>query len=145
MSLTPAQKSPTLKKYVGGCHCGAVRFEAEVDLAEAVNRCNCTVCTKMGGTTTQVAPSSFRVLQGEGETAEYRVGKSPNYRRFCKHCGVQAYGGGFVEELGGDFRSINVGCLDDVDLSKLKVQYWDGRHDNWEAGSRSEPWPLRAA
>ncbi|MCP3168283.1 GFA family protein [Myxococcus qinghaiensis] len=144
MSETAPQKSPTLKTYVGGCHCGAVRFEAEFDLSAPVNRCNCTVCTKMGGTTTSVPPSQFRVTKGESETSEYRVGDSPNYRRFCKHCGVQCYGGGFVEEMGGHFRSINLGCLDGVDVSKLTVQYWDGRYNNWEAGPSNQPFPLRA-
>ncbi|WP_342379733.1 GFA family protein [Myxococcus stipitatus] len=145
MSDLAPKFSSSLKKYVGGCHCGAVRFEAEVDLNEAVNRCNCTVCTKMGGTTTQVPPPSFRVLKGQDSLGEYRVGDSRNYRNFCKHCGVQVFGGGFVEELGGDFRSINVGCLDDVDISLLTIQHWDGRNNNWQSGSRPQPWPVRAA
>ncbi len=68
--------------------------------------------------------------------------QSPNARYFCKHCGVHVFGRGDVPELGGAFASVNVDCLDDVELSFLKVGYWDGRHDNWQAGLRERPWPM---
>lgn len=37
---------------------------------------------------------------------------------------------------------VNVACLDDVDPSEVSVRYWDGRHDAWDAGARSTPWPI---
>ena len=145
MIETEKRQSPNVsgaKVYSGGCHCGAVRFEAELDLGKGATRCNCTICTKVGSTGLVVKPSAFRLLAGAESLGEYRVGSSPNRRAFCKRCGVHVFGQGVVEELGGAFVSVNAHCLEDVELSALKVQYWDGRHNNWAAGLLPEPWPM---
>jgi hypothetical protein len=63
-------------------------------------------------------------------------------RFFCSNCGVHCFGRGDVPELGGEFVSINVNTLDDVDVGTLEVGYWDGRRNNWEAGMRDQPWPI---
>jgi len=32
----------------GGCHCGAVRFEADAAAYLMVQDCNCSICSKVG-------------------------------------------------------------------------------------------------
>lgn len=135
--------TPAYTLHTGGCHCGAVRFEAELDLSTGATRCNCTICMKTGSTNARARLGSLRLLKGAESLGEYRVGDSPNSRSFCRLCGIHLYGQGYVEEIGGAFCSINIHCLDDVDPSLLTIRYWDGRNDNWLAGMRPEPWPMR--
>jgi hypothetical protein len=126
----------------GGCHCGAVRFQVDIDLTKGVGRCNCSICTKVGVTGGIVKPAAFTLVSGQASLSEYVWGAKISTRRFCKHCGVHVYGEGHLEAIGGDYVSVNLNCLDDVDPNALAVVYWDGRHDNWQAGPRDRPWPI---
>jgi hypothetical protein len=128
--------------YQGSCHCGAVRFEVDLDLGQPVSRCNCSACTKFATAVATVKPSAFRLLSGEESLADYQRGGGPNHAPFCRRCGAHAFGHGNLPELGGEYRAVNVNCLDGVEVSRLRYQYWDGRHDNWDAGTRPEPWPI---
>lgn len=130
------------KKYTGGCHCGAVRFEATIDLDQPVSRCNCTICTKRSAAGTILQPGAFRLVAGETALASYRREGHPSTFHFCRQCGIHIYGSGNLPELGGAFVSLNVNTLDDVDPMTLKVIFWDGRHENWDAGPRDTPWPI---
>jgi hypothetical protein len=134
-----------ISKQRGSCHCGAVRFEAAVDLSQGASRCNCTVCTKLGALAGIVRPDAFTLLQGNDSLSTYEWGAKISKRYFCKHCGVLCFGRGHLKEVGGDFVSINYNAFDDVDVGDLKVGYWDGRHDNWQGGMRETPWPTHRA
>lgn len=124
----------------GSCHCGAVRFEVVVD-ATAGTRCNCSVCTKTYVTGARGTLGSLRILKGEDDLSGYKTASAT--RHFCKHCGIHLWGDGYVAEIGGDFLSVNLNALDDIDLGEIRIGYFDGRHDNWQAGLRDAPWPSR--
>jgi len=129
-----------VKKHLGSCHCGAVRFEVVVD-ATSGGRCNCSVCTKIHPTSAMAKPDALVVLKGENDLGTYVWGGKISTRYFCKACGVHCFGRGHLAELGGDYVSVNLNCLDDIDLRDVDLIYWDGRHNNWEGGPRKEPWP----
>jgi len=132
------------KKHLGSCHCGAVRFEVEVD-ATSGSRCNCSICVKTSVTSAMVKPEAFRLLTDETSMGSYEWGGKISRRFFCKTCGVHCFGRGHLAELGGDYVAVNLNCLDDVDPIHVSVNYWDGRHNNWEGGPRKEPWPIQTA
>lgn len=141
MSDASMTSTADLVRHTGSCHCGAVRFEVALDPNFQASRCNCSICTKTAVTGTIVKPHAFRLLAGEAELGRYDWRTEKTRRFFCKHCGVHCYGAGHLEELGGDFVSVNVNCIDDIDVDALQMVYWDGRHDNWMAGPRPSPWP----
>jgi hypothetical protein len=134
--------TPTAKKYTGGCHCGQVRFEVELDLSGGGSMCNCTVCTKIATVGAIAKPAAFRQLAGEDSLSTYEWGGRISQRKFCKHCGVHCFAFGHLEQLGGDYVGINLNCLDDFDRGAISINYWDGRHNNWQGGMRTTPWPV---
>lgn len=138
-------QSSTPSTYQGSCHCGAIRFEVTTDLAAGGTRCNCTMCTKIGALGVIVGPEAVRCLSPETDLSFYEWGGKVARRYFCKHCGIHTFSRGSLAELGGAFAGVNLNTLDGIDPTQLKVAYWDGRHDNWMAGTRDTPWPIATA
>jgi hypothetical protein len=82
-------------KIDGGCHCGSITFEAEIDPA-GVGVCHCTDCQQLTGTafTTFVfAPrAGFKLLSGTPKVY-LKTGSSGAKRAqaFCPECGSRIY------------------------------------------------------
>lgn len=124
----------TIQTYKGGCHCGAARYEASLDLAAGTSRCNCSVCTKLRAWSVIAKPDQFRLVQGQDDLTAYVWGTATSTRYFCRHCGVTVYGKGHIEEIGGDYVGVNVASLD-IDpeaFAAIPVRYMDGRNNNWQ-------------
>lgn len=114
----------------GSCHCGAVCFEADIDLAEGTSKCNCTWCFKHRYWSLSVPPERFRVLSGEDLLKS--EGSLPG---ICPRCGTITFATVPVTEWNPQVRiNISVAAFDDIapaDLAEAPVTYLDGRHDNW--------------
>jgi hypothetical protein len=89
------------KTYTGGCHCGAVRFEADIDLSLGTLRCNCAICTQTRFWPAIVAPDAFRLLEGESELSDQMLDTRNSHYIVCKRCGVRSFGVGHSPETGG--------------------------------------------
>jgi hypothetical protein len=124
-----------LKTYHGSCHCGAVRFESDIDLDHGTLRCNCSICSKGRYWPAIVTPQAFRLLAGEGELTSYQFAAKRDEHFFCRVCGVRPFGTGDSPRW-GKFYGVNLGCLDDAsdaELAGAPITYLDGRNDNWDA------------
>jgi hypothetical protein len=121
----------TLTTYRGSCHCGAVRFEADLDLTQPSYRCNCSICRRTRFWVAVATPDRFRLLAGESELTEYLFNTRKNQHFFCRHCGVRAFGVGNATPV-GKMIGVNIGCLEGVSeetLSKIPIVRIDGMHD----------------
>jgi len=121
-----------LQSREGGCHCGAVRFRADIDMAR-LSECNCSICTKKGILHLVVPLDQFTLLQGEDALTTYQFGTHVAKHTFCRHCGIHAF---YVPRSDPDKVSVNARCLDDIDQATLRPdRFFDGQH--WEAAMQA--------
>jgi hypothetical protein len=114
-------------KVQGGCHCKAVRFEAEVPRAVEILDCNCSICAATGFRHLIVPHSDFRLLSGEGSLTSYRFGTGAANHLFCSVCGVKSF---YQPRSHPAAWSVNLNALDDTAALTIKATAFDGR--NWE-------------
>ncbi len=111
----------------GGCHCGAVRFSAQLpEPPVAALECNCSVCSMTGFIHIIVAHAQFDLLAGSELLTSYRFGSGAAEHLFCSVCGVKSF---YQPRSHPDAWSVNAHCLDTP--VALVVEEFDGR--NWEA------------
>lgn len=111
----------------GGCHCGAVRFEAEVSTEVEVLDCNCSICAKTGFRHVIVPHGEFRLVRGEEALASYRFGTGTAEHLFCRTCGVKSF---YQPRSHPEAWSVNLNALDDITALDVRARPFDGR--NWE-------------
>ncbi|HEY6476230.1 MAG TPA: GFA family protein [Polyangia bacterium] len=114
------------KTYQGGCQCGRVRYQVELDLEQPVLSCNCSMCGRAGTLLTFVPAEKFKLVSGEGAVTDYQFKHLVIHHLFCSTCGIKSFSRGAGRD-GGEQIAINARCLDDVDLDALTIQKWDGR------------------
>ena len=123
------------KSYQGSCHCGAVKFEAKVDLAKPTLRCNCSICFKSRAWLAGIGEGAFRFTAGEATLRDYQFGRERIHHLFCPVCGVKVCGRAAGAKPGEGFVAVSVACLDGVsaeEFAAAPIQYVDGRHDEFK-------------
>lgn len=114
-----------MQTYKGGCHCGVVKYEVQGDFNEAIS-CNCSIC-QVKGTLLCFAPAAnFKLLSGADSLTDYQFGKKRIHHMFCKVCGVTSFAKAKAPN-GQEMCAINVRCLADFDIKKIKIKEFDGK------------------
>jgi hypothetical protein len=120
-------------KIDGGCHCGSIRFEAEVDPATVVI-CHCTDCQTFSGsafrTVVLTKPGTFALLFGAPKVY-VKTAESGNNRQqtFCPTCGTPIYSA----PVTGDTKVVvlRVGAIRQRDQLLPREQYWFRTSQAW--------------
>jgi len=118
------------KWYAGGCHCGAVRWEAELPQTFEVEDCNCSMCAMSGNIHVIVPRGRFRLVQGADNLTEYTFNTGAAKHRFCRTCGIKSF---YVPRSNPDGFAVTWRCLDDWNTLGVTVTPFDGQ--NWEANA----------
>lgn len=117
-----------MKTVTGGCHCGLVHFEADIEEGPVeVLDCNCSICSMTGYLHLIVPDTRFRLIEGQGETSTYRFGSGTARHIFCKQCGIKSF---YRPRSHPDGISINYRCLDRGHGLDVTIRSYDGK--NWD-------------
>lgn len=77
-----------IHSYRGGCQCGAVLYEVELDLAAPAG-------SSMSGAKSVwqrvVRPNGFRLLEGEDQLSGVQFWDGSMHNFYCTQCGAHAY------------------------------------------------------
>lgn len=111
-----------MKTYRGSCHCGKVRFEVDADL-DHVRVCDCSICRKRGALNHRVEESQLRLLTPIGDLSLYQWHTRTAKDYFCPVCGILPFR---RPRTAPHLWTINVRCLEDVDLDALPVRRLHG-------------------
>lgn len=115
-----------MKRYEGGCHCGAVRFGVVVDKLKA-DDCNCSICKKKGFLHLIVPREQFTLLQGADVLTTYKFNTGVAQHKFCRVCGIHSF---YHPRSHPDCIDVNIRCLDGDAVSDFEIVAFDGM--NWE-------------
>lgn len=120
----------------GGCHCGKITYEAEIDPA-AASICHCTDCQILSGTAFRFNVFAKRAdFHLKGEPKIYiKTAESGNKRAqaFCPDCGTQIYASTAENR---EVFGIRLGTCDQRAQIKPSRQIWSRSalpwlHDDW--------------
>ncbi len=121
--------APAVRTWLqGGCHCEAVRFEAELPSPLTVQDCNCSMCARTGYLHAIVPEARFRLIRGADALTRYSFNTGVARHLFCSVCGVKSF---YRPRSNPDGWSVNARCLDDYAMLDLRIEAFDGR--DWEA------------
>jgi hypothetical protein len=119
-------------KLLGGCLCGAVRYEATGHTVFSVN-CHCRDCQRTSGgayTPALLVPESSITISGEVTYYESTADSGRKVSRgFCPKCGSQLFA---KLEMLPDIIGIRAGTLDDPSLFNPGVDIFTSSAAHWD-------------
>ena len=119
------------RRYPGGCHCGAVAFEVELEDSIVAHECNCSICQMLGYQHVIVPSARFHLLSGSDALTRYSFNTGVASHAFCSRCGVKSF---YTPRSNPDGISVNLRCLKRRP-PEVFLEAFDGQ--NWERNAAS--------
>ncbi|MFT3726085.1 MAG: GFA family protein [Hyphomonadaceae bacterium] len=123
--------------YNGSCHCGAVRFIVEGEIAECYV-CDCSLCSKKNALMSNVHESRLTITAGEDRLGLYQWNARIAKHYFCTACGIYPF---HRKRSMPDHYGVNVKCLDDFDWQAVPVRQAEGKGMPIVDPNAREAWP----
>ena len=73
--------------YSGGCQCGKVRYEVQMDIGEVL-ACNCSRCGRLGSLLAFAPATQFKLLSGAADLTDFEFNRHIIQHKFCSTPGA---------------------------------------------------------
>ena len=122
----PPDIAAALHVRLGGCACGALRFEAR-DEPQHVGLCHCMSCRRRHGAPFNAfATYAAEQVAWQGPASRWRSG-SGSYRLGCATCGAPI----FWADDAGRYIELHLGSFDDIGTLAPQYEIWTIRREPW--------------
>ena len=127
-------------KVEGGCHCGYITYEAEIN-PDTVSICHCTDCQTFSGsayrTNVRTVERGFRLLTGQPKIY-VKTAESGNKRAqaFCPECGSPIYATSVTDPK---VYGLRIGTIRQRAELRPKAQGWCRSAQDWVTDLSSMP------
>jgi hypothetical protein len=123
-------------KINGGCHCGNIKYTAEID-PQKVILCHCSDCQQMSGAAFRgVLPSTDTTFSMTGNIKDYIKETAdsgmPRAQGFCPECGTHIYATAVGDMPAGTKPyMIRLGTVEQKDDINPTVEIWCDSRQSW--------------
>lgn len=116
-----------MNTYKGHCHCGAISFTFKYEAIKEGITCNCSICKRKGAIMSAfvLSPDEFDIKAESKNLGQYQFDTKIAKHYFCKTCGIYPFHQTMRKP---GFYRVNLGCIDEVDTSTLKLDLFDGKN-----------------
>ena len=80
-----------MKEYIGGCHCGKIKFSFLSDEPVQIWKCNCSICEMLDYDHLFIKHNLLKIRSGKKLIKEYVFESKTARHLFCKICGIKSF------------------------------------------------------
>ncbi|WOI56886.1 GFA family protein [Palleronia sp. LCG004] len=110
----------------GACHCGRIRFAAELpDGLASARRCDCPFCAMRGAVAVSAPIEDFDIIDGAEHLKLYTFNTGTARHYFCRHCGIYTH---HLRRSNPDEYGVNLACIEGATPFLSEVNVTDGQN-----------------